>query len=78
MARSPAAIPFAGCGPGVTGWVPLDKVTHELGCMEYDANVIPAEIWCGSRQFLEVCSKPQEVSAVSLDRMFDPTKQSLR
>ena len=37
LARSPAAIPFAGCGPGVTGWVALDPTSHTLGCMEYDA-----------------------------------------
>eukprot|EP01052_Picozoa_sp_SAG31_P035878 SAG31_NODE_4389_length_3277_cov_7.853682_4_plen_316_part_00 len=45
LARSPAAIPFQGCGPGVTGWVKLtDK---RLGCFEYAANVIPAEICNG-------------------------------
>ena len=45
LARSPAAIPFAGCGPGVTGWVKLTQ--EKLGCFEYDANVIAAEICNG-------------------------------
>lgn len=34
-----------GCGPGVTGWVALTD--ERLGCFEYAANVIPAEICNG-------------------------------
>eukprot|EP01052_Picozoa_sp_SAG31_P044413 SAG31_NODE_7731_length_1607_cov_1.060345_2_plen_202_part_01 len=46
MARSPAAIPFANCGPGVTGWVPL-FANGTLGCMNYDAEMISAELCNG-------------------------------
>ena len=33
LARSPGAVPFAGCGPGVTGWVRL-AADGTLGCMQ--------------------------------------------
>ena len=36
MSRSPAAIPFAGCGPGVTGWVEIGA-DGTLGCMNCTA-----------------------------------------
>ena len=45
LARSPAAIPFPGCGPGVTGWVNLSA--GKLGCMQYDANIVAASICNG-------------------------------
>ena len=41
LARSPQASPFQGCGPGMVGWVNLTQGV--LGCMEFDANVIPAQ-----------------------------------
>ena len=37
---------FAGCGAGVTGWVEIGQ-DGTLGCMQYDANIIPAEICNG-------------------------------
>lgn len=39
LARASAAIPYPGCGPGITGWVNLSG--GKLGCMEYDAATTP-------------------------------------
>ena len=41
LARASAPDPFPGCGPGDTGWVNITD--GKLGCMEVDANVIPAQ-----------------------------------
>ena len=46
LARSPAATPFANCGPGDIGWVTL-AADGTLGCMNAAANCVPWEMCNG-------------------------------
>jgi hypothetical protein len=47
LARTPAAIPFPDCGAGVTGWVRVFANGTVGSCMQYDANIISAQICNG-------------------------------
>jgi hypothetical protein len=46
LARSPAATPFANCGPGDVGWVPLQP-DGTLGCLNAAANCVPWQMCNG-------------------------------
>lgn len=55
LARSPAATPFANCGPGDIGWVQL-AADGTLGCMNAAANCVPWEMCNGFEvAYCKVC-----------------------
>ena len=61
LARSPAATPFANCGPGDIGWVTL-AADGTLGCMNAAANCVPWEMCNGYEvAYCKVWCEPQSL-----------------
>ena len=53
-------------GPGVTGWVP-HFANGTVGCMEYDANIIDAEMCNGFELAICKACKPCPVSMTEVN-----------